>query len=146
MTRTEAYLALNLLSQDGPVRVRRLLEYSSHQEHILKSQSAGDFPSDGFGRESTETIANWEKTVVLSRELRRIKEESLTLLTQEEIFNPKLLREIHDPPLVLYVRGQLTERRPPWHRDRRFRVAPRTMGTSGRRSWVSRSPTLATRW
>ncbi len=55
-------------------------------------------------------IANWESTVDLSRELRRIKEENLTLLTQEDALYPRLLKEIYDPPLVLYVRGQLTER------------------------------------
>jgi len=110
MTRTEAYLALNLLPKIGPVRVRRLLEVFGTPERILIAKAREISQVDGFGPDLSETIANWETTVDLSRELRRIQEENLTLLTQEDTLYPKLLKEIHDPPLVLYVRGQLTER------------------------------------
>src|SRR3569623_2607333 len=110
MTRTEAYLALNLLPRIGPVRVRRLLEVFETPERILSAKANEISPIDGFGRDLSEAVANWENTVDLTREQRRIKEENLTLLTQEDALYPKLLKENHDPPLVLYVRGQLTER------------------------------------
>jgi DNA processing protein len=57
-----------------------------------------------------EAVAGWESRIDLGRELRRIREEELTILTQEDALYPKLLKEIYDPPIVLYVRGQLTER------------------------------------
>ena len=110
MTRTEAYLALNLLPKIGPVRVRRLMEVFGSPERILSTKARDIRQVDGFGEDLAETIAGWENRVDLTRELRRIHEEGLTLLTQEDALYPKLLREIHDPPTVLYVRGQLTER------------------------------------
>jgi DNA processing protein len=64
----------------------------------------------GFGRDLAGTIAGWESTIDLSRELRRIQEMELTLLTQEDDLYPSLLKEIHAPPLVLYVWGKLTDR------------------------------------
>lgn len=110
MTRTEAYLALNLLPKIGPVRVRRLLEVFGTPEAILSAKSRDIRAVNGFGEDLAETIAGWESRIDLNRELRRVDEEKLTLLTQEDTLYPKLLRNIYDPPLVLYVRGQLTER------------------------------------
>ncbi len=110
MTRTEAYLALNLLPKIGPVRVRRLLEVFGSPERILTAKAREVLGVEGFGAELAETVAGWESRVDLSRELRRIKEEELTLITLEDALYPKLLKRIYDPPTVLYVRGQLTER------------------------------------
>ena len=110
MTRTEAYLALNLLPKIGPVRVRRLLEVFQTPERILQAKAREILQVEGFGEDLSSTIANWESIIDLSRELRRINEENLTLLTQEDALYPNLLKQIHAPPLVLYVRGALTER------------------------------------
>lgn len=110
MTRTEAYLALNLLPKIGPVRVRRLMEIFGSPERILSAKAREITAIDGFGYELADAISGWESKIDLTRELRRITEENLTVLTQEDALYPKLLKQIHDPPLVLYVRGQLTER------------------------------------
>jgi DNA processing protein len=110
MTRTEAYLVLNLLPKIGPVRVRRLLEVFGDPERILSAKAREILEVEGFGVDLAETVAGWESRVDLSRELRRIKEENLSLLTLEDALYPKLLKRIYDPPTVLYVRGQLTER------------------------------------
>jgi DNA processing protein len=110
MTRTEAYLALNLLPKIGPVRVRRLVEYFGSPETILAAKTKDVLQVEGFGQDLAETVSGWEKRIDLSREMRRIEEEKLSILSQEDVLYPKLLKEIHDPPIVLYVRGQLTPR------------------------------------
>lgn len=110
MTRTEAYLALNLLPKIGPVRVRRLLEVFQTPEAILRAKPRELSQINGIGGDLASTLSGWETIVDLGRELRRIQEEKLTLLTQEDDLYPKLLRQIHDPPLVLYVRGRLSQR------------------------------------
>src|SRR6187401_2691131 len=110
MTRTEAYLALNLLPKIGPVRVRRLLEVFGNPERILSAKTREILDVEGFGVDLAETVAGWESRIDLSRELRRIKEENINLITLEDALYPKLLKRIYDPPTVLYVRGQLTER------------------------------------
>lgn len=110
MTRTEAYLALNLLPKIGPVRVRRLIEVFGSPERILTAKAREILDVNGFGEDLAETVSGWESRIDLSRELRRINEESLTLITQEDPLYPKLLKQIYDPPILLYVRGQLTER------------------------------------
>ncbi len=110
MTRTEAYLVLNLLPKIGPVRVRRLLEVFGSPERILSAKASEILRVESFGQDLAKTIAGWESTVDLSRELRRIDEMGLTVITQDDEAYPPLLKEIHSPPLVLYVWGQLTQR------------------------------------
>lgn len=110
MTRTEAYLALNLLPKVGPVRVRKLLEVFGTPERLLAAKASEIQQVDGFGRDLSETIAGWASVIDLEAELKKIRERDLTLLTQEDPLYPPLLRQIHDPPLVLYVWGEITAR------------------------------------
>jgi DNA processing protein len=110
MTRTEAWLALNLIPQIGPVRVRKLLQYFGSPERILAAKSSEILHVEGFGLAQAESLAGWEAQVDLEGELQKIRERGLTVLTQEDELYPPLLKEIHDPPLVLYVWGELTKR------------------------------------
>lgn len=109
MTSTEARLALNLLPKIGPIRVQRLLEIFGTPQDILRAKTHEVQCIEGFGAELTHLLVHWEKHINLKRELKRIKEENLTLLTPDDDLFPDLLREIHDPPLILYVRGQITK-------------------------------------
>lgn len=110
MTETEAFIALNMVPRLGPVRLRRLLEKFGEPQAILKA-SAHDLASvDGIGAEAAKSIASWESVVDLDNELRRIAEFGATVLTQRSEMYPPTLREIHDPPIVLYVWGELTAR------------------------------------
>ena len=48
--------------------------------------------------------------ILRAEALKRIADYGCHVLTQEDADYPALLREIYDPPIVLYVRGTLTER------------------------------------
>lgn len=110
MTRTEAWIALNLIPQVGPVRVRKLLERFVTPERILMAKASEIAGVEGFGRKQAEALAGWEAEIDLEAEMRKIRERDLTILTQEDELYPELLRTIYDPPLVLYVWGELKKR------------------------------------
>lgn len=110
MTRTEAYLALNLIPQVGPVRIRRLLQFFGSPERILTAKASEITQVEGFGMTQAEAIAAWDSQTNLDLELKKIRERDLTLLTQEDELYPPLLRQIHDAPVLLYVWGELTKR------------------------------------
>ncbi|MGI8604983.1 MAG: DNA-processing protein DprA [Verrucomicrobiales bacterium] len=110
MTRTEAYLVLNLLPLIGPVRVRRLLAAFGTPEAVLRARHGQIEQIDGFGPELAVALSQWESGIDLSRELRRIQEIGATIVTQEDANYPQPLREVYDPPLLFYVWGELLER------------------------------------
>ena len=107
MNNTEALIALNLLPKLGPVRVRQLRDVFGEPAAILRANRSDFERVPGLPRSVTDALSNWENEVDLSEELRLIRESNAQVLTAEDSLYPRLLAEIHDPPLVLYVRGQL---------------------------------------
>ena len=110
MNSTEACIALNMVPQMGPVRLRKLLEVFETPERILSAKRNELRSIDGIGHEVAEQIANWENAVDLSAELDRLRDFGAEVITAQSPTYPRQLREIHAPPIVLYVWGELTER------------------------------------
>ncbi len=108
MDSREALVALNLIEHVGPVRVRQLLEHFGEAPAILGASKSQLLNVRNIGEETADAIANWEKTIDLAAELKRIKEFGCHILTQHDPEYPELLRQIYDPPFVLYVKGELT--------------------------------------
>jgi DNA processing protein len=107
MTATEAYLALNLLPNIGPVRVRRLLEAFGSPEQILRTSADQLRRIEGIGTEIAAAVEQWESVTDVAGELTRIREAGVKLVSLAEATYPQSLRQIPDPPLVLYYRGDL---------------------------------------
>ena len=104
----EALIALNMIEHVGPVRVRQLLEFFDEAPAILRASKQQLLQVRGIGAETAEAIAAWEKTIDLGGELRRIRDYGCHVLVQSDEAYPELLRQIYDPPVVLYVKGDLT--------------------------------------
>ncbi|MGZ5020876.1 MAG: DNA-processing protein DprA [Chthoniobacterales bacterium] len=110
MTSTEACIALNMLPTMGPVRLRKLLQVFETPAKILSARGSALRAVEGIGLEVAEQITSWENIVDLPAELQRIRDFGAEVITAESPMYPRQLREIHAPPIVLYVWGELTER------------------------------------
>ncbi len=108
MDSREAFIALNMIEHVGPVRARLLLEHFGEAPKILAASKSQLLHVRNIGEDVATAIANWEKTVDLAGELKRISDFGCHVLIQSDELYPPLLREIYDPPLVLYVKGELT--------------------------------------
>ncbi|MBM3881594.1 MAG: DNA-protecting protein DprA [Verrucomicrobia bacterium] len=107
MDAKEALIALNLVEHLGPVRLRQLLEHFGDALAILRADRPALARVPGIGAETAAAIADWERTVDLTAELRRIQDYGCEVLTAADSAYPELLRQIYDPPIVLYVKGRL---------------------------------------
>src|SRR3989454_9644296 len=110
MNATEACIVLNMLPTVGPVRLRKLLEVFKEPQQILAAKRGELRKVEGIGNEVAEQISTWDSTVDLAAELGRVRELGAAVITQRSPSYPKSLREIHAPPIVLYVWGELEER------------------------------------
>jgi DNA processing protein len=110
MDAREALVALNLIEHVGPVRLRQLLEYFGDAPSVLKASRPALLQVRGIGEEVAESIANWERDVDLAGELGRVREFGCRIVIPGDDEYPELLHQIYDPPIVLYVKGALTER------------------------------------
>ncbi|MFZ5805871.1 MAG: DNA-processing protein DprA [Verrucomicrobiota bacterium] len=107
MTRTECYLALNSVHGIGPVRVRKLLEAFETVENIFQADPVALARVDGIGKELAQSLCEWEKHWDLAAEWAKIKELGLGVIDRDDPKYPHRLREIYDPPMVLYYKGDL---------------------------------------
>jgi len=110
VTPREAYIALNMIDGVGPVRVRALLDQFGQPENIFTASRSELQQVNGVGADTAGNIADWRTGIDLDAELARIEKTGVRVVTRADDDYPKNLREIYDPPLVLYVRGTLTER------------------------------------
>ena len=110
MTNLEASVALNMIPQMGPVRLRRLLERFGSAENILLARADQLSAVDGVGRTLAENIARWQDHADPAAELKKAADLGAHVITAQDDEYTPALREIHDPPIVLYIRGTITER------------------------------------
>ena len=99
-----------MLPTMGPVRLRKLLQVFETPERILSARGSALRAVDGIGAEVVEQITGWESIVDLPAELQRVREFGAQVITADSPMYPRQLREIHAPPIVLYVWGELMER------------------------------------
>lgn len=107
MERREAFIIINALPEVGPVRLRSLLECYDDPCKILCASVEELSCVPRLGMRCAEVLHNWQRYFSLDDELRLVRQAGVQLVTLEDAVYPEALREIHDPPICLYVRGNL---------------------------------------
>jgi DNA processing protein len=106
LTERQAFMVLNDLPNIGPVTLHRLLEeFGGDPRDILGANKRRLESVRGVGPETSDALANWRTHFDLAREEERLAKAGATFITARDEGYPKLLREIHDPPIGLYRKG-----------------------------------------
>jgi DNA processing protein len=106
MDAREALVALNLIEGVGPIRVRQLLEHFGEASAILNASHQELLRVRGIGEDTAKAIAGREQAR-LTAELKRIEDFGCQIIIQSDPEYPELLKQIYDPPVVLYVKGKV---------------------------------------
>jgi DNA processing protein len=85
-----------------------LLDHFGEAPKILAASKSELLRVRNVGDETADAISNWEKSIDLAGELKRISDFGCHVLISSDENYPALLREIYDPPIVLYVKGELS--------------------------------------
>ncbi|MCC5023952.1 MAG: DNA-processing protein DprA [Candidatus Synoicihabitans palmerolidicus] len=113
LTESQAFLVLNALPDIGPVNMRRLLDRVGDDPVALLASSARELEQvKGVGATISGTIVHWEDRFDLAYEEARIARAKAKFVTCREPSYPGPLREIYDPPIGLYQRGDYAFERP----------------------------------
>lgn len=110
MTSREAMVALNMLPKIGPVRVRRLLEGFGTPEAVLGAAKDRLMRVDGIGEETAGILQRWQDHTDPVAELKEAEERGISVVLMEDEEYPTPLRDVYDPPLLLYVWGKIEPR------------------------------------
>lgn len=107
MTEKEAFLILNAVSELGSVRIRNLINHFGSTQKVISASSSNLMEVEGIGRKLANNILSWEKYFNLNKECELIERYKVNIITITQPEYPPLLKEIYDPPVVLYVRGNI---------------------------------------
>jgi DNA processing protein len=100
------WVGFNLVKGIGAVRFGGLLEYFGSPE-IAWNAPASALREAGLGPKVIENFVKVRKEVSLEAVWERIHSQGITVLTWNDEAYPRRLKEIHQAPPVLYVRGEL---------------------------------------
>src|SRR5512142_3441173 len=100
LTERQALLVLNALPNIGPITTNRLLEELGGDPRAIFAAGARRLEAvKGVGPAIRETIVRWSEHFDLTKEERKLAETGAAFITTRDEAYPKLLRQIHDPPI-----------------------------------------------
>ncbi len=106
LTEQQAFLVLNALPNIGPITLNRLLEELGGDPRAVFTVGSRKLEAvKGVGPVISATIAGWPEHFNLAREEERMAQAHTAFITTRDPGYPKLLKEIHDPPIGLYRKG-----------------------------------------
>src|SRR5258706_6105832 len=98
------WLAIALTPGLGPTKARKLVEHFGSAEAVFHA-SLTELEGTGMQAVSAQSIATGKSVELAREEIARAAAAGVTLGSLEDPCYPPRLKEIYDPPLVLYVRG-----------------------------------------
>ncbi len=106
MEERSALLVFHLLPGIGPLRTRDLLDHFRTAASALAA-SRSDLRAVLGGKLAT-VVSTWEEQVDLPAEWEAVRSGDARVVTWADEDYPALLRQIHSPPVAIYVRGSLS--------------------------------------
>jgi len=101
---TLEWLALSLTPGLGPTRARKLVEHFGSAEAVFRA-SLTELEGTDIQAVSAQSIATGKSGELGREELARASDAGVTVLSIEDASYPTRLKEIYDPPSILYIRG-----------------------------------------
>lgn len=109
MDNKEALILLNMIKGVTSIRAKKLLDNFPDPKEIFKASAKTLRQVNGFSEAVVQRIISGPKEIDLEEEISLIKKSGVKLIFCIDKEYPYNLKEIFDPPMVLYVRGEIKE-------------------------------------
>lgn len=104
-----ALVLLNMVSGIGSVRAKKLFDYFNHPSKIFECRAQEILASGILNSRMVDRLLAAPRSFDVDREFALARELGVRILTLLDQDYPQSLRTIVDPPLVLYVKGEILE-------------------------------------
>ena len=103
-TSTQQWLALALTPGLGPTKARRVVEFFGNLQNVFAA-SLTELEAAGLHVTSAQSLGTGRSMELAHDETIRANGAGVRLVSLEDQLYPSQLKQIYDPPLVLYLRG-----------------------------------------
>jgi DNA processing protein len=99
------WIGFNLIQGIGAVRMQGLIAYFGELESAWRASPA-ELAQAGLGLKVIERVIQARESVDLEKVWEKIEKQGIKILTWQDEAYPQRLKEIDQPPPVLYIRGE----------------------------------------
>ncbi len=103
----DSLLGLYSIPSIGPTRMRKLISVLGSPEQVLNAGMRRLKQVDGIDRKTAEKIISGPDASFVATQLQRIRDYNIEILTYWDDAYPARLKQIYDPPVFLFCKGQL---------------------------------------
>src|SRR5271154_2722075 len=100
------WLALSLTQGLGPTRIKKLIEHYGSAERVFQA-SLTELEATGMPAVSAQSIATGKSLELALQECGKAAEAHARIISLSDPEYPSRLKEIYDPPVVLFVKGSV---------------------------------------
>ena len=105
MKDNDLLIALNLIPKLGSVKIQSLAEKFKSYSEFLRAKPKDFYEVPGIGKIITDKIIEYRGKIDPSREIEKAKKLGIKIITLQDKDYPEQLKQIYDPPPVIYVKG-----------------------------------------
>lgn len=106
MDDTKYWLAINSNTKIGPANFQKLFNYFGDLKKAWEADS-GDLVRAGLSQKIIESFLETRQQIKPEKELEKLNKLKIKILTLKDKSYPLNLKEIHLPPPVLYIKGEI---------------------------------------
>jgi len=107
VTELESLIALNMVEGLGPITIKRLIDFFGSAEKALRADAGQLRQIEGIGQEKAARVSQALRGTDASAEIAAIEKGRFTVITLSDPAYPEPLKQIYDPPPLLYVKGDM---------------------------------------
>jgi DNA processing protein len=100
------WLALSLTAGLGPTRIKKLIEHYGTAERVFEA-TLTELEATGMRAVSAQSIATGKSLELALEECRKATEAGARIISLSDPEYPSRLKEIYDPPVILFVKGSV---------------------------------------
>jgi DNA processing protein len=100
------WLALALTPGLGPTRIRKLIEHCGSAERVFQA-SLTELEAMGMRAVSAQSLATGKSLELAQQECMKAAEAGARIISLSDPEYPSRLKEIYDPPVILFVKGRV---------------------------------------
>lgn len=105
MENLQDWLALNLVPGLGASSCKRLIDFFGGPRQVFKANTSELLKVPGIRKNAVTEITKKATYKKAEKEVNQAQKENITIITWDNPDYPALLKNIHNPPLLLYVKG-----------------------------------------
>lgn len=103
------WLALNRIKEVGPVSLKRLISIFKCPEEVFKASYKSLLSLQDIGPIRAKSISEFNQWDEIEKEIVKIRKNKIKVIRYNDNEYPELLRDLEDPPILIYCIGELLE-------------------------------------